>query len=207
MPSQCASVISLHVVTRVTKPQHQNETVLTIHEYIVRVLDPLCWPPRAPTPDPWTLMRPSPERVHGRHACKSSVSGRRSAVGLACSTSPSVESISSSSAEMCGRTRKEVAGLHEPPLPTLMLEPSEEHPKCAGSLPAWHSTPWTMPLRVCPKVSVSPAFLLHFRCHTMTVENMSLIESHIFHGLVDKSCTSQNRRRIYQQRARPDQNG
>ena len=133
MPSQCASVISLHVVTKVTKPQHQNGTVLTIHEHIVRVLDALCWPPRAPTPDPWALMRPSPERVLGRHASKSTVNGRRSAVGLACSTSPSVEPMSSSSAEMCGRTRKEVAGLRElPPLPTLMLELSKEHPKCAG---------------------------------------------------------------------------
>jgi hypothetical protein len=108
-------------------------------------------------PGTLTLTRPSPERSRGRHASKGSVGGRRrSSTGLVRSTSPSVEPISPTSAEMRGRRRMEAP--HGQLLPTLGLELNTERPKRAGSQPAQQSTPWAMPLRTRASVGVSPAF-------------------------------------------------
>lgn len=113
-----------------------------------------------PLPGTLTLTRPSPERLRGRHASKDSVSGRRSSAGLARSTSPSVEPISPTSAEMRGRKR--MGGPSEQSLPTPVLDLSKERPKRAGSQPARHSAPWAVPSRVRATVGISPALSVAF---------------------------------------------
>ena len=109
---------------------------------------------------PGTLPRPSLELTRGRHAIKDGFGGRRSSLGPARSSSPSVAPISPSSAEMRGR--KGIIG--RPGVLPLQHHTQElghglrpPHPKRSGSQPARHSTPWAVPSRARASVGVSPA--------------------------------------------------